>query len=189
MRLALLSCTVVAILLALPTTAYAVPAGDSVTLTGAPVQAGDFTIFALDARSGPSGESPTGRVQLDVFTDAFHFAGPVTCLAVTGDTALINFRDEISPLGVITIRVRDGSPDTISLLGFGREATDCSPFPSPGFEGSLSNGDLEVVDAPPLPTTKDQCKGGGWRAYGVFTNQGDCVSFVATGRRNGPAGP
>ncbi len=26
----------------------------------------------------------------------------------------------------------------------------------------------------------DQCKNGGWEAYGSFRNQGDCVSFVAT---------
>ncbi|MBI3636007.1 MAG: hypothetical protein HY216_07300 [Candidatus Rokubacteria bacterium] len=41
---------------------------------------------------------------------------------------------------------------------------------------------------PPLPTSADQCKNGGWRAFGVFKNQGDCVSFVATGGKNPPAG-
>jgi hypothetical protein len=41
----------------------------------------------------------------------------------------------------------------------------------------------------PLPTDKDQCKNGGWRQYGVFKNQGDCVSFVVTGGRNQPANP
>jgi hypothetical protein len=41
----------------------------------------------------------------------------------------------------------------------------------------------------PLPTTKEQCKNGGWKNYGTkFKNQGDCVSFVATGGKNGPAG-
>jgi hypothetical protein len=44
-----------------------------------------------------------------------------------------------------------------------------------------------VVDAPPLPTTRDDCKNGGWKTYGVFKNQGDCVSFVATGGKNPPA--
>jgi hypothetical protein len=127
-------------------------------------------------------------VQFDLYTDSFRFAGPVTCLAVTGSTAIINFHDEIGPFGIHTIRVTDGSPDTFSLLGYGRAPADCSPFPSPGFGGSLVNGDLEVVDAPTLPTTKDQCKGGAWRAYGVFGNQGDCVSSVATGGRSGPAG-
>jgi hypothetical protein len=38
-----------------------------------------------------------------------------------------------------------------------------------------------------LPTSKDQCRIGGWRQYAVFKNQGDCVSFVATGGRNAPA--
>jgi hypothetical protein len=40
-----------------------------------------------------------------------------------------------------------------------------------------------VRDAPTLPSTKEQCKNGGWRTFGVFKNQGDCVSFVATDRR------
>lgn len=35
---------------------------------------------------------------------------------------------------------------------------------------------------------KDQCKNGGWRDFtgppGPFKNQGDCVSFFATGGRN-----
>jgi hypothetical protein len=37
-----------------------------------------------------------------------------------------------------------------------------------------------------LPATKDDCKKGGWERFGVFENQGDCVSYVATGARNGP---
>jgi hypothetical protein len=45
-----------------------------------------------------------------------------------------------------------------------------------------------VTDStPPLPTTKDQCKKGGWMDFGVFKNQGDCVSFVASGGENPPA--
>lgn len=39
------------------------------------------------------------------------------------------------------------------------------------------------------PTTKEDCKKGGWVAYGVFKNQGDCVSWIATGGSNPPAGP
>ena len=39
------------------------------------------------------------------------------------------------------------------------------------------------------PTTKDQCKNGGWQTFGVFKNQGDCVSYVATGGKNPPSGP
>lgn len=40
-----------------------------------------------------------------------------------------------------------------------------------------------------LPTSKDQCKKGGWETFGVFKNQGDCVSFVVTGGKNLPANP
>ena len=40
-----------------------------------------------------------------------------------------------------------------------------------------------------VPTSKDQCKNGGWQNYvdnngTPFKNQGDCVSFVATGGKN-----
>ena len=39
------------------------------------------------------------------------------------------------------------------------------------------------------PTDADQCKQGGWQTFGIFKNQGDCVSFVATKGKNRPAGP
>ncbi len=38
-----------------------------------------------------------------------------------------------------------------------------------------------------LPTSKDQCKNGGWMNFITpFKNQGDCVSYVATGGKNLP---
>ena len=36
-------------------------------------------------------------------------------------------------------------------------------------------------------TSKAQCADGGWQSFG-FKNQGDCVSFVATGGKNPPSG-
>jgi hypothetical protein len=36
------------------------------------------------------------------------------------------------------------------------------------------------------PHTADDCKQGGWQRYGVFRNQGDCVSWVATQGKNEP---
>jgi hypothetical protein len=50
-------------------------------------------------------------------------------------------------------------------------------------------GQSVIRPAPPLPTSKDQCKNGGWRAFPGFKNQGDCVSYVATGGRNPPTKP
>jgi hypothetical protein len=55
--------------------------------------------------------------------------------------------------------------------------------------GGATAFDMEITGdtAPPMPTTKDDCKKGGWATYGVFKNQGDCVSYVATGGKNPPA--
>jgi hypothetical protein len=39
-----------------------------------------------------------------------------------------------------------------------------------------------------VPTSKSQCKKGGWRDFDLFKNQGDCVSFVATKGKNPPSG-
>lgn len=50
---------------------------------------------------------------------------------------------------------------------------------------ALMNGATECV--PVLPTSGQDCKQGGWATYGVFKNQGDCVSYVATGGKNPPA--
>lgn len=53
-----------------------------------------------------------------------------------------------------------------------------------GFYGpALDNVRVEQI----LPTSKDDCKKGGWEYYGVFKNQGDCVSYVATEGANPPA--
>jgi hypothetical protein len=46
---------------------------------------------------------------------------------------------------------------------------------------------LVVTCLPNRPMSKSDCKNGGWQTFGVFKNQGDCVSFVATGGKNPPA--
>jgi hypothetical protein len=40
----------------------------------------------------------------------------------------------------------------------------------------------------PLPTSIPQCLDGGWESFPQFKNEGDCVSFVATGGRSQPTG-
>jgi hypothetical protein len=44
---------------------------------------------------------------------------------------------------------------------------------------NASSGSSTVTVA---PTAKSQCDNGGWRNYPQFKNQGDCVSFVETGK-------
>jgi hypothetical protein len=41
-----------------------------------------------------------------------------------------------------------------------------------------------VIVSPVSPSSKDQCMKNGWQSFGVFKNQGDCVSFVATGGKS-----
>lgn len=44
---------------------------------------------------------------------------------------------------------------------------------------------VATVTYTPLTSTA-QCMGGGWRAFHVFENQGDCISYVATKGKNLP---
>jgi hypothetical protein len=56
-----------------------------------------------------------------------------------------------------------------------------------GPPGQVFSDRTFVIQFVRTPTTKKQCKKGGWRAFPQFRNQGDCVSFVATGGKNPPA--
>jgi hypothetical protein len=70
------------------------------------------------------------------------------------------------------------------------EGTDTLGLGTPGVVHidniSVNN---RVVGSPTSPTSKDQCKNGGWQNFNpTFKNQGDCVSNVATGGKNAPSG-
>jgi hypothetical protein len=158
------------------------PAQDSVTGTASSGEAREFVGFTFDAHSGPSGENPTGTVTFDTFFTTPH-ALDVVCLGVSGSRATIIVRAPAGsggPAG-LSISVRDGGPgatDGLEWHPLSALPPDC-PAPDPGLP-VVEHGDLVVVDAPALPTSKEQCKKGGWRLFG-FKNQGACVSFVATG--------
>ena len=157
-----------------------------------------FTNITIHAQSGTSGQNPSGSVDYIAFGD-FHISGPVTCLSVTGrdmgggtegspTVAVLNDVESTSssfPGQVVTTVLIDsggGTRDVLGSQGTGRALTDCS-LPVPNLiEDALTNGRAVVFDAPPLPTSKDQCKDGGWRNFPKFKNQGDCVSFVETGK-------
>ena len=150
----------------------------------------EFIVFEVDARSGPSGENATGRVTFNFVSDgSVFFDGPVTCLAVNGNVGTMNIQS--SQFGLIALEATDnsaaGSPDVMRAIPQpARAPGDCSPLVGFAVTFQVGTGDIVVTDAPPLPTTKEQCREGGWRNYGtLFKNPGDCVSFVATGGRRG----
>ena len=191
-RLALATALAITAAIMLPGPAGAqTPTQDSASGTGG---TSSYTSFAFDVVSGPSGENPSGSSRLDLPAFGLHTqSAAIRCLSVSGNTA--TWVTELLPnsfgftFGKLT--VVDNGPagsglDTYAAAGY-VSAPDCSS-PETGALGTepLLTGDIVVVDAPPLPTSQDQCKNGGWQSFGVFKNQGDCVSFVASGGKNPP---
>jgi hypothetical protein len=87
----------------------------------------------------------------------------------------------LSPAGVLS-----GTPTTAAHATFTIRAYN------PGGTATAAVN-LNVVPAvveppqPSMPQSREECKKDGWRSFGVFRNQGDCVSYVVTNGRNPPA--
>jgi hypothetical protein len=159
------------------------PTQDSVT--------GSFTtgfshsdlILTFDVHSGPSGEQPTGTVEIRTFVAGGLGTFAVSCLGVSGNraTVVVPFPQAVPPIPAgIELSVEDNgsSGDRVDWSFVGTVPTVCPP-PTSVLENLEPSGDVTIVDAQPFPTTKDQCKKGGWRNFGsTFRNQGDCVSSV-----------
>jgi hypothetical protein len=164
------------------------PAQDSVVGTG--ITTPTYSNGAIDITSGPSGENPTGSASV-VFAGERFVSTSVQCLSVSGNTATFVIGLAPNSLGALFGRATvvdnssSGIPDTISIAGHLAPAPDCGP--EIGFAGTepLIAGNIVVVDAPPLPTSKDQCKNGGHVSFG-FKNQGECVAFVQRGPKPKP---
>ena len=181
----ILTTAIAGLALALPAVSSAAPPApafqDSVSLTEAPaVFEEDFgflrIVQEITATSGPSGENPTGEIMWSGVPGLVDH-GPITCLAVSGNTASFNYVSSVNPGTIVTAQVVDDSPDSFSGFEYlGRAPTDCSPPPQGFIAFPLGSGDIKVVDAQ-VPTTKDQCKGDGWKQFG-FKNQGQCIAFV-----------
>jgi hypothetical protein len=147
-----------------------------------PTRSGDF-VWTIDAHSGPSGENPRGTVVLDFvsFEQPPERLGeqPVVCLTVSGSRATVG----IGTTDRFVFDIHLFSLDSNSQGVFGSEYAPSIPCPL-DFEGTIFIGGRNVVvhDAPARPTSKDQCKNGGWRNFGsTFKNEGLCVAFVQRG--------
>jgi hypothetical protein len=131
------------------------PTGDSVVGHGVAPYNG-IKDFEVDAHSGPSGESPSGTY---FYGDGFlGLNGPVTCLSVTGNRAVVGGQGtnpiDGSPIGLVAVIVDNGpvGPDTLQT-----QVTPTVPFICPagllGTAAPLSSGDFVVVDALVHPTS------------------------------------
>jgi|tagenome__1003787_1003787.scaffolds.fasta_scaffold20257367_1 hypothetical protein len=193
-----LSLSIIGLALAAPAAGAQGGAPDTATATGH----GDFyTSVDIQAHSKPSGADAGGSGRFTVF-GALFISGPVTCLSVTGPDqgagtptaptqAILNIQDP--GFGIVTVVLIDNGgngADIMSTGPTGRRPSNCSPIdPEQVFPDTLTHGRAVVFDAPLVPTTKADCKHGGWRDFGsMFRNQGQCVAFVNHQRHKGATG-
>ena len=144
---------------------------------------GEFTLTRSGDLSGVlaveytvSGSATAGADYVALSGIASFAAGAAT--AVVTVTPVDDAVVEGSETVVLTV-----DPDADYTVGDDDEATVTI---ADNDEADDDNGQEE----PPvlvIPFDKSDCKKGGWTEFGVFKNQGDCVSFVATGGKNLPA--
>ena len=155
--------------------------------------------YIFDVRSGAGGENPRGTV---IFATGERQGltldnGSVTCLTVSGNRASVgvNFPglSPAFPAGqphAAIVFVEDNGGEGQDRLGVqnlpqGSSAPSICPDgpPSgvvlgPTYPRRFTDESVTVTDAPsPLPTSKGQCKHGGYAQFG-FKNRGQCIRFV-----------
>jgi hypothetical protein len=108
----------------------------------------------------------------------------VTCLDVNANRATIGGQSQSGGFALVFfVEDNDGAGQDRSAVTVGGPVPSvCPAFPSTGLSPIFA-GDFTVHDAVPLPTSKTQCKSGGWRDFSGFKNQGECVKFVERGPR------
>jgi hypothetical protein len=161
---------------------------DFVTGTGAGPFGATGMVHIFDAHSGALGEDARGTVESRFGTFQLH--GSVICLAVTANRATIGVAIAGNPADVqaafFYVEDHDGAgEDRMAFEVLQQVPTVCPTSPPLFFTPPLiTEGDITVHDSPPFPTSKDQCKNGGWRNFGTaFKNEGQCVAFVQRHRQ------
>jgi hypothetical protein len=160
---------------------------------------------SFNAVSDPGGANPSGQVHYTMGAgQRVTVQASVTCLSVSGNTAVIGFQGArfffVDPPGPVSgeLVVADNGPagspslDTVALSErVGSTSPPNCSAPGPVIWAYFDPGPLrvygDIIVTAALPGSTEQCKDGLWRDFGLFKNQGDCVSFMATGGRNAPA--
>jgi hypothetical protein len=167
-----------------------------------PPGGGRVTSFSFHSGPGNPGERLDFLVLRLTGLDTYAVVGKtglVTLIGTQTGTTAETFPANIAVQGGDVLGVWTPGPlDNGAQLGSGSGVLACEfgqPDPNVGDGIFLGNG-VGLADlnesanlAPPLPTSKRQCMGGGWKSFGsTFKNQGDCVSFVSTAGKNPPSG-
>jgi hypothetical protein len=151
---------------------------------GEPVaQDGNYFIDLVGAGSPGKIEQAVPTTAGGLYTLSFYYTthsqyfcslGSASATAMAGSAALVVAAPTGAPYSSASLPFTGtGSTTTISFAA--NEPKPC---------GGILIDNVSVEAA--LPTSADQCRDNGWQTFGVFNNQGDCVSFVATGGKNEP---
>lgn len=174
--------------------------------TAGAIVAGVQADIAFDSLNTPVAATPAGRPDCMVNPDigkestAFAFQPPgCSGAACTAFRALVLSFSNVDPIAdgsvLYTCNV-DISPGAAAgsypliVSNVGMSTPDGQPIESVGTDGEIivAGGPSPTPTATPAPagpTSKEQCKHGGWRNFTfprVFKNQGDCIQFVNTGK-------
>lgn len=153
------------------------------TVTGTPITAGTFTstltIFYTQYTIGNPGYAfcapASGSTTL---VDGANSANTIS-KDETGQVCASSFGSDGSYTFIGTYTISGGTGIYSGATGSGTVNT-YQPTQTSPFTGS-EDGTINVP-----PASKDSCKNGGWMTFSnpSFKNQGDCVSYAATGGRH-----
>jgi hypothetical protein len=150
-------------------------------ITGLEGQTFTSASFTLASASQCHGGSP----RFDVVTsDGLFFLGCNNVIPTTNADGSVTYTFNAATIaaGGNQVAVPTGTIQAIDILIDIQGTADISNI--------TVNGVLQEPAPATTPTSKDQCKNGGWKTFTnpSFKNQGDCVSFVATHGKNPPSG-
>jgi hypothetical protein len=152
-------------------------------------------ILGLPSGAGAQTQSPTLILEPNCYKDPDGSQVFAVDVGVTGFPPNTQFTGKLEGTYIDPPVNPDGSSSTGFAIGPVAFNTDANGNFGPLTFGTVgvatiytatveySGGTLtKTVTVTCKPTSKDQCKHGGWRDYPGFKNQGDCVSFVTHSR-------
>jgi len=142
---------------------------------------GDFNVYTWDFAT-TADQTATVTLPWSYIGEHPTFSGGSTVVlyAVVNDAVVATLVDQVLTFGSFTFSgtytFNVSAGDTYGFRFGGSSNTD-PEVREPELGGRLA---VDLPEAPADPVTKDDCKDGGWMAYG-FRNQGQCIAFVETG--------